>query len=205
MPVSDGEILRLAVRCKRSDEGDVVNVFHCRADLTAPQPDLDVLVAVQSWMESAYASIESHIPADQNPIDIKVDVIQLIGGVVRIVRNVGTISWGGVFDPSGAGEALPRGIAVLVFFLTTVGKVFARKYLGSLVESATAGDSIVGAVSTAAGQFVTTILAGKTFNVSEKLTPGVLSTRTLKFELFNSARVRSRVGYQRRRAPGVGS
>ena len=205
MTVANGEVLRLAVRCKRGDEADVVNVFHALADFTAPQPDLDVLLAAQSWMESTYAPIESYIPADQNPIDIKVDVIQLVGGLVKIVRNVGTVSWGGVFDPTGAGEGLPRGVAALVFFLTTVGKVFARKYLGTLTEAATAGDSIVAGLNTALGQFCTTILAGKTFKTTEKLEPGILSTRTLQFEPFQSARVRSRVGYQRRRAPGVGS
>jgi len=206
MPVHQGDVLRVAARCKRGDEADVVNVFYLESSQTDPSlANEDVLNAISAWLTNAYNDIESYIPSDQNPIDIRVDKVGLVSGLIKVLENVGTTTWGATFDPSGTGEGLPRGVAALVFLLTSVGKVFGRKYVGTLTEAASAGDSLVTGAITALGSWLTKMLTPVSVGAGNDLFPGILSTRTLGFERFVGGRVRGRVGYQRRRAPGVGS
>lgn len=205
MPVDNGDILRIALRQKHGETQDVVNVYHLRCIFTGSLPEADVLAAVSGYFSSAYNDVESWMPTVQVPIDIKVDKIMLIGGKIEIVATVGVTTWDPGFDPSGAGEALPRGVSALIFLLTSVGKVFGRKFIGTLTEAATAGDSLVPAALTALGNMAAKLIVNRVIDADHLLQPGVLSTRTLQFEPFMSARVRAIPAYQRRRTPGVGS
>lgn len=205
MTVADGDILRVAARMKSLSNTDIVNVFHFEAEGATPASEVDVMTSIVTWLETAYNDIEGQIPTNQTPYDVKIDMVHLVGGVVKILRNLGVVSWGGAFDPSGTGEAMPLGVAVLIILRTLVGKVFGRKFIGQVSEVTTAGNSLAtGAPATAFATFAAKLLLPITSGTIT-LHPGILSTRTLQFERFTEADLATEVGYQRRRAIRSGS
>lgn len=206
MTVNVNEVVRAAVRQKSASGTDIVNVFHFGTGGSGSAADADVLTAIATWADALYAPLNAQIPGSQTPFDIKVDVVDLVGGVLSIIRNVGTISWGSTYNPSGSGESYALGVAIGVILRTLVGKVFGRKFIGQVSETTIAGNALAtGAPATAFASFLTLILDTIVIGGTFIMTPGILSTRTLGFEAFVQADLATEVFYQRRRAIRSGS
>lgn len=206
MAVFPNQVVRAAIRQKSADGTDIVNVFHFQAGGSGSAAAADVLSGLASWADALYATINGQVPGSQTPVDIKADIVELIGGVVKIVENLGTISWGVAYNPSGTGEGYALGVAIGIILRTLIGKVFGRKFIGQVSETTVNGNALAtGTPATAFAAFLGNIL--DTFIVSGTLvfTPGVLSTRTLGFEAFVEADLATEVFYQRRRAIRAGS
>lgn len=204
MAVNDDEVLRMAVRQKSNEGTDIVNVYHYKYDGTG-DTDAAALSAIAAHFDALYDEIEGQITGAQVPLDIKVDKVALVGGLLKIIENVGTTIWGSLYDPSGAGEAEPLGVCVLIILRTLVGKVFGRKYIGQVNETTIAGNSLATGTPTTAFTNVLPNFLDLITTPNGVLYPGILSTRTLQFEYFNSAAIATEVGYQRRRALRSGS
>lgn len=206
MPLNAGDIVRVSVRQRGPQGQDIVNVFHYRASATISDSDSTILDEIRTRMNTAFDYIESYIPSTQTPLDIKADVVQLVNGVETITRNLGTIPWPTtVYSPSGSGNVYAPGVAVGVLLRTLVGKVFGRKFIGVLMESAL-GDhgrldtSAISAFMNMAAQFAAIItLTGGV------LKPGVLSKRLAGFAEYAAYELATEAFYQRRRNVKVGS
>lgn len=205
MSVQPGEVIRCAVRQVSASGTDIVNVYHFQNVGSNDTPDANVLADMATYMDVAYANINAQVPGSQQPVDIKIDVVELIGGVVKIVRNIGTISWGVTYNPTGSGESYALGVALGIILRTLVGKVFGRKFIGQLSETTVNGNSLAtGTPTTNFTAFAAAIVGDATLG-ADVYHPGVLSTRTLTFEEFVQADIATEVFYQRRRAIRMGS
>lgn len=205
MPLNAGEIVRVAARMKGPQGQDIINVYHYRATNTISDTDADIMSAIAVMMDNIYDPIEGEYPATSSPVDVKMDVVELQNGSEVITRNLGIHLWGATFIPSGIGNVYAPGVAVGVLLRTSVGKVFARKFLGPLME-ATFGDhgkldsSKIGAFMLTASRMLSTIgLTGG------QLEPGVLSRRLGGFAKFVFSELAAEAFYQRRRSIRMGS
>lgn len=204
MPILQDEVMRIAVRQRAEDGQDIVNVYEVQAGADSADSNQTMLEAIRDHYDSAYSNLNSNFPEDQTPVDIKVDIIELVGGIKRIVRNIGTISWGSLFNPGGTSDNIPAGVAAVVLFRTIVGKVFGRKFLGQLMEGNVSGDSYSGTITAAIALYIADILSTFAFT-GATCSPGVLSTREGSFLFFQEGELSQFPGYQRRRRPGTGS
>lgn len=205
MALEDNIILRISARQSMLNGQDHVNVWYALTEFSAPQQEADVLDAISQWLDVAYAEIESWIDDGQDALDIKVDVMEYVGGKWDIVANVGTTNWYGNYTPESTGDPLPAGNAVLSIFRTDVGKTFARKFIGGLTEPGVSGNNVVSAFITALVAMANDFLANYVVSTGNYLIPGVISYRDGEFHAFTEADVQGAIGYQRRRRPGTGS
>jgi len=209
MSVSDQEVIRCAVRQKTGALTDIVNVFEFKGQGGSPPSDAQVLTAVASYFDALYNNIETGIATAQVPYDIKVDVVEIIGGLKKIVRNVGTVGWGSLYNPSDAGSVMPPAVCCLVLLRTVVGKIFGKKYLGELGESVVSHYTFEAAFITVVNAFITAALASfATSGVVMNFLPGVLSVSVAhmgEFLLFTDGEISPEPAYQRRRKLSVGS
>jgi hypothetical protein len=205
--VSNGDVLRVACRTNLESAQDCVNVYHFEAQFFSDQDDSDVLAAIVDKMQTAYSALNPNISNLVDVIDIKVDVVEFIGGVLKIVRAVGLVPWsGGAFSPTAAGEALPPGVAGLVKFLTGIGKVYGRKFIGGIVEASQAGGVLGSGFLTQLGTYAAALMVPiEVISGANLLQLGVMSSKLATFVPFLSVDVTDIVAYQRRRRPGSGS
>jgi len=205
MTVSVGDVIRVSARQIGSAAQDLVNVYYLQATSGSPDGDENVITAVQAWMDTVYAAMEDSISNVVEPFDIKIDVVDFIGGVLKITRNIATVAWGGGYVPASAGQPMPAGVAALIILRTLVGKVFGRKFIPGLEETGVQGDEVIATALSRLATLAANILAG--FSTSGSVLtflPGVMSTRETDFVPFTDVDVGS-IGYQRRRRPGTGS
>lgn len=205
MPLNAGDVVRIAARLRGPQGQDIINVYHYRATNTISDTDGDILNSIANKMDNIYEPVESEFPATSEPVDLKVDVVEMQNGKEVIVRNLGTQMWGVLFVPSGVGNVYAPGVAVGILLRTAVGKVFARKFIGPLME-ATFGDhghldsTKIAAFLTMAVRMLDTIpLTGG------QLEPGVLSKRLAGFAKFTFSELAAEAFYQRRRSIRMGS
>lgn len=205
MPVSGGEVIRCSVRQSGPGGQDIVNVWHYLVAAASPIDEEVVMLDVASGMDQLYATISGQISNAQNPVDIKIDVVDYVGGVYTIIRNVGTIGWGSSYNPSNSSEIYAAGVAVLVLLRTLVGKVFGRKFIGVVGETTISNQNIAtGDPASAFTAFIGKALEGFSTAAGEYLL-GVMSDRLFDFALCHEVELATEVGYQRRRAPRSGS
>lgn len=206
MPLNDGEVIRISFRSTLQDGQDHVNVYYAVANFASTGADADVYAAVNDWLDDSYSDLNAHISNTFSPVDLKIDVVEFIGGVLTITRNLGL--WPFIqtaFNPTGAGDTLPPGVALLVKFLTTVGKTYGRKFIGGLIEASQNGGVPTGLLPAAAAAYATKILGGAIVAATGTLDPGVMSERSDSFVPFTSADMGGTLAYQRRRRLGTGS
>lgn len=205
MPLNAGDIVRIAARMRGPQGQDIINVYHYRATNTISDTDDDIMDWIAGQMDRIYEIVETEFPSTSTPLDLKVDVVEMEDGKEKIVRNLGQQLWGVSFEPSGIGNVYAPGVAVGILLRTAVGKVFARKFIGPLME-ATFGDhgrldssKIPGFLSMATRMLESISLTGG------QLEPGVLSKRLGGFAKFVFSELAAEAFYQRRRSIRMGS
>lgn len=204
--LADGEVIRVSFRSTLEDGQDHVNVYYFIGNLSTAATDTEVVDAVNDLLDQMYGRLNDRISNTFNPVDLKIDVVEFVGGDMEIVRNIGLFPFDPTnFIPDNAGDTLPPGVAVLVKFLTTIGKVYGRKFIGGLCESEQDGGYPGSLLLTALANFISDLLAGATIAAKGTLDPGVMSTREAAFVPFTSGEVGTTLAYQRRRRLGTGS
>lgn len=206
MTINDGDNIRASFRMTGSDGQDIVNVYHYQADFTAAASDQDVADAINDHLDNAYGNCNDMYTNALSPVDLKIDIVNFVSGVEKIVRNVGLFVFAATnFVPGGTGDALPPQDSALVKFLTGIGKVYGRKYLGQLVEAAQNAGTPSATLLTRLTAFAATILAGGSVAGSGALVPGVMSEKQADFVAFTEADYDNPFSGQRRRRVGSGS
>lgn len=206
MTVANGEVLRVAARHYNTDTNDVINVFHYKANFAASQVDQDVIDAVMEDIDNAYGALNAYMSNTYDKIDMKFDVVEFVGGVAKITRNLGTHIWtGATYVPGMTGDVLPPGVAALVKFLTGIGKTYGRKFIAGLGEGSQNAGLWGSPTVTALGVFAANLLSDVVVSAGNTLGLGVMSARSADFVAATEADFSNPIAYQRRRRPGTGS
>lgn len=203
MTVGDGDIVQGVVGLTMVNGDEAKNVFTFLIDK----------ISIGNWTDSEIGTFV-------------LDAIELI-----FTEQLSTISSGTSFDtvdvykrvlgdwdylttkvmdlaPSGAGDALPAGVAMLMTAYTDLNKVFGRKFVYGVteanIEAGTLTSAALGFLADAAAQYLVSY-SGGTMGVLDFLIPGVWSSKAVGFIPFNGiAVVKDVLSYQRRRKKGVG-
>lgn len=205
MPLNAGEVVRVAARLKGPQGQDIINVYHYRATNTISDTDSDIMTAIAGTMDDIYYPVQSEFPATSSPIDLKIDVVEMVNGTERIVRNLGLRIWGANFNPSGIGNVYAPGVAVGVLLRTSVGKVFARKFIGPLMEATFGDHARLDSSKIAAFLLMAARMLNSIALTGGQLEPGVLSKRLGGFAKFIFYELAAEAFYQRRRSIRMGS
>ena len=206
MPLLAGDVLRCSVRFSDVNGNDHVNVYYLRAPFEITDSDATIMAAIADYFDDAYSELATNISNLVTEIDIKIDEVEWVGGVLEVTRNLGTVPWSMTTSPSAAGDPLPPGVAALVKFLTGVGKTYGRKFIGMICEAAQASGIITSGLQSQLASYAGVILAGISgILTGGDLDAGVMSVKIHGFQEYNNYDVSDVVAYQRRRRQGTGS
>jgi len=198
------DVLRVSVRFRLSSDQDHVNVYYVMANGAITDSDGDILAALADHYDTAYSACATNISNLCDPVDLKADVVEFSGGEMVVVRNLGTTPFTMTTAPSAAGDAMPPGNAALVKFLTGIGKVYARKFIGMFTEAAQANGILTAPYMAQLATYGAQVLSDIALTGGD-LVAGVMSKKLAGFVETLTAEVVDVVSYQRRRRPGTGS
>jgi len=205
MTVELGDIIRVSCRCDDINGNDLVNVFHLKVtEVVDGTPGLWA-VAIVDYMEGAFSQLNNVQSEVVEPVDIKIDVVTWDGADETVVENIGTYTWGTPYVPGAAGDPLPPGVAGFVKFLTHLGKVYGRKFIGGMLEAGNVSGYYNSGVVDALELFAGEIISGLTSLIAGEAVYGVLSKKLGTFVEAIALDVPNVYAYQRRRRQGSGS
>ena len=202
MSVAENDILRIVASFLWTDGNINQNVFNAKVTGgSPPYDDTDVADDAEDWLDNMYANMVTAISAS---IDGNEVLVYKYDALDDDWDEVFSQAW--TFNPTGAGEYLPRGVAGLVRLWTEDADVQGKKYLPAMLESTLvdglfAGTLITQMLAFAADWYTPFVGAasGATF------TPGVWSVAKKLFELGVDHVATSTIpAYQRRRKRNVG-
>jgi hypothetical protein len=159
MTVNVGDIFRVTARFKNTKSGDIVNVYHVSIFGGSAVADFDFVSDVEDWLTSLYVNVATSLGADTDPYDLRIDQVELSGGVEQVIRNVVTKSWVLGTPPSSSGDQLPSTDAAIVNFRTIYPRVFGRKYLGCIPEGSQDAGTLISGTLTAIAAFAADVVA----------------------------------------------
>jgi hypothetical protein len=167
----------------------------------SPWADADVVADALEWVEDMYAHIVTSL---SDEIDGSQVQVYLYDSVDDDWDEVGTTAW--VFNPSGATDQLPRGVAALINAKTQDPDVQGKKYVPGFTESSVADGLYTAGVITILGDFADEWLTGFVGGTSAAdWQPGVWSVVDTVFRFATGVSIIPTIpAYQRRRKRGVG-
>lgn len=174
MPLSAWDKLRVTVSFQNDECGDVQNVFYLRAASASADSDSAIVSAIGGWLDIAYSYLNGASNLN-SPFSFKTDVVEKVGGVVKIVRTLGEAPLTITSPPAGTGSALPTFVSPYVSFKTAEPRVKKGAYPLTWTESATDTNEWTSAIVAALASFASVILAGRSLS-DTSLISGVIST-----------------------------
>lgn len=202
MSLSVGDILQIVAVFQWLD-GDVFqNVFN--AEITGsggPFDEADVVDDMLDWLDEMFANLTTRTSDECDGSECRVYVYDPVDDDWD---EAGSDAW--VYNPTGTGDQLPRGVAGLVNSKTVDPDVNGKKYHGGGGESSTIDGVYQAAYLTDLAAFSVDWVvpfigaaSGATFS------PGVWSpTNTAHYLMSGSVVIPTIPAYQRRRKQGVG-
>lgn len=131
MSIVDGEILRVVASMLWTDGNINQNVFNCQVGGgTPPFDEEDVLDDCLDWLDNMYANLTS---ATSDELDGNEVIVYKYDSVHDDWDEVGSQAF--TWNPTGAEDQLPRGVAGLVRLWTEDPDVQGKKYLPGTIES----------------------------------------------------------------------
>lgn len=205
MPISPGQNIRVTAKMNDVNGSDIQNVYFFQHQGTNDVADADFLTTVEDWMSGTYALIESLMPNTLTPTEIEADIVSFSGGVLTVIRDIGSIAWTTWTGGTGTGDGLPQGAAAVVNFPAFATTSQGRKFLGPFTEG-TQNNGIwtAGAIANLV-DYGARVLLDMTVDATEQFITGIMSGKDATFRGFAEAIVNAVVGYQRRRKSGVGA
>lgn len=202
MSITDGEILRIVASFLWTDGNVNQNVFN--AVVTgggSPWTEEDIIDDAEDWLDNMYANLVTFM---SDEIDGNSCIVYKYDPIDTDWDEVGSNAW--VFNPSAAGDQLPRGVAGLVRLWTTDPDVTGKKYLpamneGVITDGLFSAATLVAFLAFAADWYTPFVGAasGATF------TPGIWSVAQTVFKLgIDHIAANGIAAYQRRRKRNVG-
>lgn len=208
MAVSDGDLLRIAARFKRSSNDDVVNVYGARISVSGTTPtNAQVMTAVSNWLNEMYNPINQTLSNTLESFDYKVDRVALVGGKFETQETIGVSTWTITTDPAAAGQPLPPACSYLVNIKTTNPRSIGRKYLGPPTEDHQSAGIVGSAQLAILADWATAYLAGYAVITGSDIVPAILSTKAVVSGAYDvlEAVISPVIAYMRSRKTGVGA
>lgn len=202
MSVTTGAILRVVVSSLWTDGNINQNVFN--AVVTgggSPWDSADIVLDAISWAEDLFFNITG---ATSNEMDGSMVQVYEYDSIDDDWDEVGSGAF--TWNPVGAGDQLPRGVAALINLKTTDPDVSGKKYLGGMAE-ANADDGLwnVGVLADILSFAVDWYAGFVGTDSGADWAPGVWSPTHTVFKLaLPSVVIPTIPAYQRRRKRGVG-
>lgn len=203
------EMLQVVFRWKGWSSWDFLNVYHFICDAAGSFTDAQLETALETWADTVYDSLQTHIISDVDVYDIKADrvVWDAVKLQPKITESILWVTWTSSFPPSGAGEALPTQCAANINLRTERPKTRGRKFIPVFREDdSTSGGNL------AAGALADLLLAGAAMLIgfsagTVTFAPGVMSQYSgteANFFRYLTATVTPNICTQRRRRFLVG-
>lgn len=130
MSITSGDVLRIVASMLWTDGNVNQNVFN--AVITgagSPFDDQDIIDDAEAWLDNMYANLTT-LASDE--IDGNEVVVYKYDSVDDDWDEVGSQTW--TWNPSAAGDQMPRGVAGLVRLWTSDPDVQGKKYVPGLTE-----------------------------------------------------------------------
>lgn len=199
MSVSAGDIFRVAVKYSLPDLVTAYNVLglYCTAGSCT---DAELLTAVDSWLTTAYAYLQSSLSDAIDIDEARVSKMLWVATEWVVQEIIGTVY--PTFTSTDTQDMLPHAVAAVVTMPTIVprrkGKIFVPGMTDSDADASTLASGMVTALGNFASGIQTVLLPG-TANLWYYI---LCNDGTVRNAI--SATVGSLSGTQRRRKPGVG-
>lgn len=202
MSITVGDVLRVTASMLFTDGNVAQMVFNAVISGSGgPYTDADIVLDALAWMDAIGATITASLT---NTLDGNEIIVYLYDAVDDDWDEVGADTW--TWNPSSAGDAMPRGVATLVNARTTDPDVNGKKYVPGFTEgSSTDGTWSAGTVTLMADwadEWTDTFTGGTS---GADWVPGIWSPKNTNFFAFSGSYViPTEPAYQRRRKRGVG-
>ncbi len=199
MTVSAGDIFRVALEWSLPDLVTAYNVLGL-VNSTGTCTDAELLTAVDAWLVTALAFVQTTISDDVDVVEARVSRMLWSLGEWVVTEVLGTVF--PVFTATDATDMLPHAVAGVITFPTIAPTRKGKVFLPGLTDNDAIASTLSAGALTALGNFAT--------NISAPLLPG---TAVLWYNILCndgitrgalSYRVNALSGTQRRRKPGVG-
>jgi hypothetical protein len=203
MSISSGDILRIAVSMLFTDGNLAMNVFNAVVSGGGgPWDPLDIVADAIEWMDDVYGTMTTAVT---NTLDGSFITVYVWDPVDEDWDEVGADSF--TWNPTGATDSLPRGVAALINAKSTDADVNGKKYIAGMVESAATDGQWTGpTITTLAAWAVEWIVAFVGGTTGADWQPGIWSPHNLVFEAMSGTyTIPIECAYQRRRKRGVGA
>jgi hypothetical protein len=196
----------VSVRLSMPQGQDHVNVYFFESQGAEASDDTVFAGDVNDFIDVLYSRFNAGFSNAVTPVDIKIDIVDFVGGKLEIVENIGLFPFtASSFGPSNSGDVLPPQDAAVVKMLTGLGRVFGRKFIGALCENMQNSGVPDANLITMAGTFISDLLAGWTTTGSTDFVSGVMSDKFKAFVPFIAGELATAIGNQVRRKLNVGS
>jgi hypothetical protein len=203
MTVENGDFVRVQATLSQG-AATIMNSYLFRADLNESMDDATFMSQLVTAIEDLYALF--HVDTSTATLSDSVTAYIVHYDTVEdkevIDAVIGEAAWDQ--DGSGAGGALPSGVAALIRFGTGALKTRLKKYISGLCETAYENGAWDGAMITTLTDYAAQLLLGLTLSAAKKLVYGGFSKSAAGFTTANSAVINGEACYQRRRRAGVG-
>jgi len=206
MTINNGDVLRASARWSGPNGQDIVNVWYFQADFTTTDTDEDVFDAIDTFLTRIFLPFDDDLLTTMTPVDLKVDVVDFIGGKWVVTHNVSFGPWGAGITQTDAGETLVPGAAAVGFLQTALGKHQGRKFFGGFgIDSNSPSGAVDSSVQSRILLGLAQLLIDEVVQAGNNLVSVVPDTVFGIAREILSVALNAHWGYQRRRRPGVGS
>lgn len=202
MSIQTGDILRVVATLLWLDGDIAQNVFNSVVTgAGGPWLEANILADALDWVETMYLNMVGSMSDESDGSQVQVYIYD---SVDDDWDEVGTTAW--TFNPTGAGDQMPRGVAGLINCKTSDPDVSGKKYLPALLEQNADDGLWSSGLITNLGNFADdwlTAFVGA--SSSADWAPGIWSPTHTNFYLASGTSIIPTIpAYQRRRKQGVG-
>jgi hypothetical protein len=205
MPITTGDILRLAPRLIWNAASDIVNVYHLKVLADGGQDTYNIIAKALVWMEKIYSEFDDLLANNATFADIAV-------ANLTADESYGAQAWPTLTAGLHASPAINPGMGLFVWAPTVKPRCMAKKWIAPLTEDANL-DGVWDASDTAQIAAALAILM-----INDDAGDGVVFQPVIphyfenKVELdpheyipYTSVNATNVAGFQTRRRPGTGS
>lgn len=203
MTVPTGSILRVAVSLLFTDSNLAMNIFNAVVSGGGgPWDAEDIVDDAVAWMDDLYGNLTTAVT---NTLDGSFITVYIWDTIDQDWDEVGAAAF--TWNPTGATDSLPRGVAALINAKTVDPDVNGKKYLAGMVEAAADHGAWNGATITTLAAVAVDWIVGFVGGVSgADWQPGIWSPHNLVFKAMSGTyTIPTECAYQRRRKRGVGA
>lgn len=196
--VDSGDILRVGAGLVYDGLYDVVNVWHLLQESAAGQTWAATIVMVQSWLNSAYATLKT-------PLNDGIGTGSVAVANLTQATTIGVIPWSPSWAGAESGEPTAAGVCCFVWGRTYKPRVQLRKYFGVFGEVNVSTGSWTGTVQDACQDVMDYAIASRAINLFTKVQAVAYNRLLGTYQVAHSTDVAAEPAYQRRRKRGRGS